>query len=92
MTDGRTFYLIAEGRLVNLAAGDGHPAEIMDLTFGLQIKCLEYLLKNEALVAGVHDVPAEIDDEVARLKLSAMGKTIDTLTNEQVNYLNSWTL
>jgi adenosylhomocysteinase len=91
MADGRTFYLIAEGRLVNLAAGDGHPAEIMDLTFGLQIKCLEHLLAGE-LPAGVHDVPAEIDDAVAHLKLSSLGKSIDILTEEQKDYLNSWAL
>jgi len=88
--DGRTLYLLGEGRLVNLAAGDGHPAEIMDLTFGLQTLSLVHLLKNPSLEKGVHSVPKEIDQRVALLKLEALGITIDTLTPEQIAYLNAW--
>lgn len=92
MKDGRTLYLIAEGRLVNLAAGDGHPAEIMDLTFGLQILSLQYVNEHPDLKHHVYDVPSEIDQEVAKIKLSSLGIGIDTLTAEQEKYLNSWSL
>ncbi|NPV26494.1 MAG: adenosylhomocysteinase [Firmicutes bacterium] len=89
--DGRRVYLLAEGRLVNLAAGDGHPAEVMDLSFSLQALSLKYLIANRAnLVPKVHPVPAEIDQQVARLRLKALGITIDTLTPEQERYLASW--
>jgi adenosylhomocysteinase len=88
MADGRILNLLAEGRLVNLAAGNGHPAEIMDMSFALQAKCLEYLVKNGAgLENKVYQVPPEIDGEVARLKLAVMGTSIDTLTAEQKVYL-----
>ena len=90
LTDGRTLYLLGEGRLVNLSAGDGHPAEIMDLTFGLQTLSLVHLLHNPQLKAGVYSVPKEIDQRVAWLKLKALNINIDTLTPEQEIYLNSW--
>ena len=92
MADGRTLYLIGEGRLVNLAAGDGHPAEIMDLTFGLQTLSLQYLCEHPDLDAHVYDVPESIDKRVALIKLASMGVQIDTLTAEQEDYLNSWAL
>ena len=89
MADGRILNLMAEGRLVNLAAGNGHPAEIMDMSFSLQAKCLEYLIKTEGtLDHKLYSVPEEIDKEVARLKLKALGITIDKLSEEQIAYLN----
>lgn len=90
--DGRKVYLLGEGRLVNLAAGDGHPAEIMDLTFALQALSLVHVLQNPGLEHTVHAVPKDIDEKVAQLKLQALNVTIDTLTAEQQNYLNSWQL
>ncbi|HBK68253.1 MAG TPA: adenosylhomocysteinase [Firmicutes bacterium] len=93
LADGRKLYLLAEGRLVNLAAGDGHPAEIMDLSFALQILSLLYLesLNREGrLVAGLYSVPQETDCLVARLALEAFGVQIDALTEAQQKYLNSW--
>ncbi|MFC7440318.1 adenosylhomocysteinase [Laceyella putida] len=91
MADGRKLYLLAEGRLVNLAAGDGHPAEIMDMTFALQAVALEYVNKNhESIGKAVLNVPYELDELVARYKLEALGKSIDTLTPEQKAYLESW--
>ncbi len=88
MKDGRVLNLLAEGRLVNLAAGNGHPAEIMDMSFAIQAKSLEYLYKNrDALKPRVYRVPAEIDEEVARRKLSGIGLSIDSLTAEQRAYL-----
>ena len=84
LQDGRKIYLLAEGRLVNLAAGDGHPAEIMDMTFALQAVGLEYVSKNyEAIGKKVLNVPYELDETVARYKLEALGKNIDKLTPEQ---------
>ncbi len=91
MADGRRLYLLAEGRLVNLAAGDGHPAEVMDLSFSLQALSLLYVIQNrERLSNHVYNVPAEIDRRVARLKLQADGVQIDQLTSEQAAYLASW--
>ncbi len=88
MADGRILNLLADGRLVNLAAGNGHPAEIMDMSFALQAKCLEYMVKNgRALDRKVYQVPAEIDSEVASLKLASMGSAIDSLTEAQKEYL-----
>ena len=89
LPDGRDLYLLAEGRLVNLAAGDGHPVEIMDMSFSLQTLSLIYL-NNNSLPAGLHDVPEKIDNKVARLKLKALGIAIDELTSEQRQYLNKW--
>ncbi len=91
--DGRRLYLLSEGRLVNLAAGDGHPVEIMDLSFGLQVLSLLYLKEEGSRLApGVHPVPAEVDRTVARLALAAAGVEIDTLTSEQEKYLSQWTI
>lgn len=88
LPDGRILNLMAEGRLVNLAAGNGHPAEIMDMSFAIQAKSLEYLAKNKGkLEKRVYRVPAEIDREVGALKLAAMGSAIDTLTPAQEKYL-----
>ena len=89
MKDGRVLNLLAEGRLVNLAAGNGHPAEIMDMSFGIQAKSLEFLAKNAGrLEKKVYSVPAEIDAAVAGIKLNAMGISIDALTPEQKEYLS----
>ena len=88
LADGRIINLLAEGRLVNLAAGMGHPAEIMDMSFALQAKCLEYVAKHGAeLDNKLYPVPREIDQEVARMKLEALGLAIDRLTPEQERYL-----
>ena len=88
LKDGRKLNLLADGRLVNLAAGDGHPVEIMDISFSLQLLSLKYLLEND-LPPGVHLLPAEIDEMVARKFLKIYGYTLDTLTEEQKKYLES---
>ncbi|ABU81224.1 adenosylhomocysteinase [Ignicoccus hospitalis] len=91
LPDGRRIYLLAEGRLVNLVAAEGHPSEVMDMSFANQFLSLKYLLEKAGeLAPKVYKVPAEIDEEVARRKLEAMGIKIDSLTEEQVRYLNSW--
>jgi adenosylhomocysteinase len=91
LKDGRHLYLLAEGRLVNLAAAEGHPASVMDMSFANQALCLEYMVKNKgSLEIKVHRVPEEIDKEVARLKLDSMGINIDRLTPQQKKYLTSW--
>lgn len=90
LADGRKLYLLADGRLVNLAAGDGHPVEIMDMSFGLQVSALLYLNENRGLENRVYNVPREIDEKVARLKLKSLGITIDELSPEQKDYLASW--
>jgi adenosylhomocysteinase len=91
LKDGRKIYVLAEGRLVNLAAGDGHPAEIMDMTFALQAIALRYVNENyESMGSKVVNVPFELDEQVARTKLESMGITIDTLSEEQKSYLDSW--
>jgi adenosylhomocysteinase len=91
LKDDRHLYLLAEGRLVNLAAAEGHPASVMDMSFANQALCLEYMVKNKgSLQVKVHRVPEEIDKEVARLKLDAMGINIDKLTPQQRKYLTSW--
>ncbi|WP_128895120.1 adenosylhomocysteinase [Longirhabdus pacifica] len=91
LQDGRKIYLLAEGRLVNLAAGDGHPAEIMDMTFALQALSLQYANENaKQLGSKVISVPYEIDEKVARIKLQSLGIGIDSLTGEQQAYLDSW--
>ncbi len=93
MEDGRRIYLLAEGRLINLAAAEGHPASVMDMSFAVQALTTEYVVKNrEGLEARVYSVPREIDQWVARLKLETMGIHIDTLTPEQEEYLRSWEL
>jgi adenosylhomocysteinase len=91
LVDGRTLCLLAEGRLVNLVAAEGHPSSVMDMSFSVQALCVNYLVENaQTLEAALHTVPKEIDQEVASLKLSAMGIMIDTLTDEQQRYLTSW--
>ncbi|TMM01726.1 MAG: adenosylhomocysteinase [Actinobacteria bacterium] len=91
MGDGRRLHLLASGRVVNLAAAQGHPAEVMDVSFALQALAAEHLVRHGAdLGPGVHPVPAELDRDVARLKLDALGVEIDTLTAEQRSYLASW--
>ena len=91
LADGRKIYLLGEGRLVNLAAAEGHPAAVMDMSFANQALAAEWMVKNHAeLTPQVYEVPEDIDKEVARLKLHAMGIQIDTLTAEQLDYLNSW--
>ncbi len=91
MRDGRKLYLIAEGRLMNLAAGQGHPAEIMDMSFATQALGLVHMVRNhEDMECGVHAVPAAIDSEIARIKLRSMGVSIDTLTAEQISYMSGW--
>jgi adenosylhomocysteinase len=87
---GRRLYLIGEGRLVNLAAAEGHPAAVMDMSFANQALSLEWLVKNKGLEPAVYPVPEDIDKEVAALKLSSMGINIDNLTPEQIAYLTSW--
>jgi adenosylhomocysteinase len=88
--DGRHVYLLAEGRLVNLAAAEGHPSEVMDMSFANQALCSEYIAKSEKLETKVYSVPKEIDETVAELKLQAMGIKIDELTEEQKKYLSTW--
>jgi len=91
MDDGRRIYLLAEGRLVNLAAAEGHPAAVMDMSFANQSLSAEYMARHhEQLDRKVYVVPQELDDEIARLKLETMDVTIDALTEEQVKYLASW--
>ena len=91
LADGRKFYLVGEGRLVNLAAAEGHPASVMDMSFANQALSVEYIAKNrDGLENRVYDVPKSIDEAVAVLKLQAFGVEIDTLTAEQEAYLNSW--
>jgi adenosylhomocysteinase len=91
LADGRRLYLLAEGRLVNLAAAEGHPAAVMDMSFANQALSAEYVLRNAgSLERKVYPVPAEIDAEIARLKLATMGLEIDHLSDEQKRYLDSW--
>jgi adenosylhomocysteinase len=91
LADGRRLFLLGEGRLINLAAAEGHPASVMDMSFANQALSVEYLvLLEERLAPGVYTVPREIDDEIARLKLAALGVRIDELTDEQRTYLSSW--
>jgi adenosylhomocysteinase len=91
LPDGRVIHLLGEGRLINLAAAEGHPASVMDMSFANQALCAEYLVKNRAnFEKKVYDVPEAIDREIARLKLASMNVNIDTLTEAQVKYLNSW--
>ena len=92
LSDGRRLNLLASGRVVNLAAAEGHPAAVMDVSFALQALCVEALVREpDGLAAGVHAVPAEIDREVGRLKLAALGVEIDEPTREQADYRESWT-
>jgi adenosylhomocysteinase len=89
--DGRRIHLLGEGRLINLAAAEGHPASVMDMSFANQALAAEYMVKNHAaLEKRVYAVPEPIDREIARLKLEAMGTSIDRPTPEQEKYLSSW--
>jgi adenosylhomocysteinase len=89
--DGRKINILGEGRLINLSAAEGHPASVMDMSFANQALSAEYMIKNaNSLQKTVYSVPQEIDEEIARLKLEAMGVKINTLTPEQVKYLGSW--
>jgi adenosylhomocysteinase len=91
LSDGRRIYLLGDGRLINLAAAEGHPATVMDMSFANQALSAEWVVSNGAsLERKVYDVPREIDDEIARLKLATMGISIDELTEEQAKYLASW--
>lgn len=90
MADGRVLNLMAEGRLVNITAGNGHPAEIMDMSFAIQALSAEYLVKHgRELAPGLYDVPEDIDREVSMIKLRAMGLGLDELTPEQEAYLSA---
>jgi adenosylhomocysteinase len=92
LPNGKSVVVIGEGRLVNLAAAEGHPSAVMDMSFANQAMACEYLVKNKGkLEPRIHNIPQEIDQEIAKLKLQAMGIAIDTLTPEQVEYINSWT-
>jgi len=91
LPDGRSIFLLAEGRLINLAAAEGHPAAVMDMSFALQALTGEYVVKNKGnFPVKVHNVPEEIDRWVAEIKLETMGVEIDKLTEEQKKYLASW--
>jgi adenosylhomocysteinase len=92
MKDGRRLYLLAEGRLVNLAAAEGHPSEVMDMSFANQALCAEHIAKSAKMTPKVYSVPCEIDDRVAELKLKSMSVKIDKLTAEQQKYLSAWEL
>lgn len=89
MKDGRKIYLLAKGRLVNLSCADGHPPDVMDMSFANQALAAEYIINNKLSIS-VHTLPVEIDNEIALLKLKSMGKVIDTLTDEQRAYLEEW--
>lgn len=92
LQNGKSVIVLGEGRLINLAAAEGHPSAVMDMSFANQALACEYLAKNKGkLEPGLHSIPVEVDQEIARLKLQAMGIMIDTLTAEQVEYINSWT-
>lgn len=91
LNNGRVIYVLGEGRLINLAAAEGHPASVMDMSFANQALGAEYMLKMASEMApNVYTIPADVDNEIARLKLEAMGIQIDTLTDEQFKYLNQW--
>ncbi|RMG11024.1 MAG: adenosylhomocysteinase [Cyanobacteria bacterium J055] len=91
LNSGKSVIVLGAGRLVNLAAAEGHPSAVMDMSFANQALACEYLVKNKGkLEPGLHSIPAEIDREIARLKLNAMGIQMDTLTDEQIEYMHSW--
>lgn len=93
LKSGKSVIVLGEGRLVNLAAAEGHPSAVMDMSFANQALACEYLVKNQGtLQAGIHSIPTEVDQEIARLKLQGMGITIDSLTPAQIEYMNSWTV
>ena len=91
MPDGRRLLVVAEGRLVNLGAAEGHPADVMDMSFADQALAAEWLIEHGGdLAAGVYRLPSELDAEVARIKLASMGAELEELTDEQRRYLSSW--
>jgi adenosylhomocysteinase len=90
LQDGRRIFVLGEGRLVNLAAAEGHPAAVMDMSFANQALCSRWVAENPNLPVAVHPVPPEIDQQVALLKLTSMNMAIDQLTAEQAEYLSSW--
>jgi adenosylhomocysteinase len=90
LKDGRKIHLLAEGRLVNLSAAEGHPSEVMDMSFANQALCAEYMAKTVKLPPKVYAVPTDIDETIAELKLESMGVKIDELTEEQKKYLAAW--
>ncbi len=92
LKSGKSVIVLGEGRLINLAAAEGHPSAVMDMSFANQALACEYLVKNKGkLEPGLHSIPVDVDKEIARLKLQAMGINIDTLTASQIEYMNSWT-
>ncbi len=93
LENGKSVIVLGEGRLINLAAAEGHPSAVMDMSFANQALACEYLVKNKGkLEPGLHSIPREVDQEIARLKLKAMGVEMDVLTPEQIEYMNSWTM
>jgi len=91
LEDGRRINLLAEGRLVNLSAAEGHPSSVMDMSFANQALAAEYIIANrDTLTSDVHNLPKDLDAEIARIKLNSIGMPIDTLTEEQATYLTSW--
>ncbi|AFY34947.1 adenosylhomocysteinase [Calothrix sp. PCC 7507] len=93
LQNGKSVIVLGQGRLINLAAAEGHPSAVMDMSFANQALAVEYLVKNKGKLApGLHSIPTEVDQEIARLKLQAIGITIDTLTADQIEYINSWTV
>ncbi|WP_373478595.1 adenosylhomocysteinase [Geminocystis sp.] len=93
LKSGKSVIVLGEGRLVNLAAAEGHPSAVMDMSFANQALACEYLVKNQGtLKPGIHSIPVDVDQEIARLKLQGMGISIDTLTSAQIEYMNSWTV
>ncbi|MFN7853881.1 adenosylhomocysteinase [Anabaena sp. AL09] len=91
LTSGKSVVVLGQGRLINLAAAEGHPSAVMDMSFANQALAVEYLVKNKGnLAAGLHSIPRDVDEEIARLKLQAMGIFIDSLTAAQIDYTNSW--
>ena len=91
LTNGKSVVVLGQGRLINLAAAEGHPSAVMDMSFANQALAVEYLVKHKgSLAAGLHSIPREVDEEIARLKLQAMGIFIDSLTADQIDYTNSW--
>ncbi len=91
LQNGKSVIVLGEGRLINLAAAEGHPSAVMDMSFANQALGCEYLVKNKGkLEPGIHSIPTEVDQDIARLKLQAMGIAIDTLTSDQIEYTNSW--
>jgi adenosylhomocysteinase len=90
LKDGKKLYLLGEGRLINLAAAEGHPSEVMDMSFANQALCVKYIAEKDKIKPKIYKVPKEIDHLVANLKLEAMGIEVDKLTEEQKKYISTW--